>query len=240
MSKLLDFMISSCRYYDVNDLEVKNITELAKGVRNKKILDVGCGIGRLTSKLSKKDTKIIGIDINKEFISYCSKKFRGIEFLVADARKLPFAKDTFDIVLYPWMGDLGKELPRALKECKRVLKKNGKFIVIEGLTESNYGRIIYRFSNTDEITSYYAKILKHQLQKIYKKKMQSRKIDIPYIFPDLKIAYKTVKYELEDYRNIKLSKNDKNKLKKILSQFIINKKVIINESVIFYSYSKSD
>ena len=44
-------------------------------MKQKNILDVGCGIGRTIPELSEKGN-YYGIDTNKEYVKYCKKIFR--------------------------------------------------------------------------------------------------------------------------------------------------------------------
>ena len=64
-----------------------------------KILDVGCGTGRITVELSMMGYDAYGTDINPDFIEIARGKARErrlseTHFAVAPAEKLPFASST--------------------------------------------------------------------------------------------------------------------------------------------------
>ncbi len=97
-----------------------------------KILDNGCGAGicmyMFTKKFGKKAT-VEGIDINKKMIKEAKKFFKQAK--VGNALKLNFKNKTFD---YVFMSSLLVEIRgqegKALKEAKRVLKPEGKLIIL--------------------------------------------------------------------------------------------------------------
>lgn len=95
-----------------------------------KILDVGCGIGNLATHFSQRF--YYGIDIDVSRIDYAKKHFKG-NFLLASATKLPFKEKFFDgilvVALFHHLD--GKDVPDAIEELKRVVKKNGRVVVIE-------------------------------------------------------------------------------------------------------------
>ena len=97
----------------------------------KKVLDVGCASGWFLSEVSKKypSARYFGIDIYDKGISYAKKKHPFIEFKVADAHKIPYSENFFDLVLCTEVLEHLREPKTALFEIKRVLKKNGTAII---------------------------------------------------------------------------------------------------------------
>ena len=106
-----------------------------------KILDAGCGYGRIAIPLLNKGYDVYGIDLSKRLIGELKKEHssKGINhrFKVADMCDLPFKNNTFDVVLCLWSSFdallFRREQVRALKEMRRILKKDG-FAFIEGFT----------------------------------------------------------------------------------------------------------
>jgi SAM-dependent methyltransferase len=90
------------------------------------ILDAGCGTG-LNLNYLKHYGNVIGLDLSKEALNFC--KIREAENLIqADAEKVPFKEDTFDLIialdLLEHLDDRG-----VLKEFYRVLNPNAYLIV---------------------------------------------------------------------------------------------------------------
>ncbi len=106
------------------------ITQSLKIEVNQKILDIGCGTGEFSGLFNKES--YTGIDINKEYINFAKTKKKK-NFLVMDATDLKFEDETFDAILV--MAILHHlelaGVEKVLSEAKRVLKPNGKILILE-------------------------------------------------------------------------------------------------------------
>jgi ubiquinone/menaquinone biosynthesis C-methylase UbiE len=99
-----------------------------------KILDLGCGNGRLFDVLKDKDVEYIGIDNSPKLLAearelHAEDQYRFIE---ADALNLPFKDNEFDkIISIAVLQHIPSYNYRVLflKECLRTLKKGGKLIL---------------------------------------------------------------------------------------------------------------
>ena len=65
------------------------------------LLDVGCGTGFFTRAISASmDGQVTGVDINPEWVEYARRRdARRASYQVADARALPHANASFDLVM---------------------------------------------------------------------------------------------------------------------------------------------
>jgi len=65
-----------------------------KNIKNKKILDIGCGDGLLPRMLAEKGAKVVAFDVSKEQIALAKKLSRGIniKYLVASPEKFKTAE----------------------------------------------------------------------------------------------------------------------------------------------------
>ena len=119
--------------------EVFDLLNLPQGIT---FLDAGCGDGYFSIeaalKLGLKST-IIAIDIYKESLEKLKqevkkRKLSNIEIIEADiTKKLPLKDKSIDVYFVSNVlhGFDEKEKKELVKEVKRLLKKDGKFIVIE-------------------------------------------------------------------------------------------------------------
>ncbi len=104
---------------------------------NQKILDIGCGQGRhCFGAYMQANLDVFGIDMGKEDVKKAKENFdqfdedlgkKSCNFLVGNAKKLPFAENTFDHVVCSEVLEHIIDFESALKEIKRVLKPNGTF-----------------------------------------------------------------------------------------------------------------
>lgn len=97
-----------------------------------KILDIGCGNGRLLEFLLEMKTDYIGIDNSEKLIEIARKKYPAAKFQTADALKLPFPDNYFNKVysIAVLHHIPSRELRlRFCEEAKRILKPGGLFIL---------------------------------------------------------------------------------------------------------------
>ncbi|MBI4669360.1 MAG: class I SAM-dependent methyltransferase [Elusimicrobia bacterium] len=111
---------------------------LAKNVQRfkpKLILEVGCGGGFLLQRLgSLKGTKTQIVGIDKDFLCLKVSRVRAQKncfILGANAKKLPFPDQYFDLILSNFGFWHIEDYASALKEAYRVLKADGKLIACE-------------------------------------------------------------------------------------------------------------
>lgn len=91
-----------------------------------KILDLGCGIGQ-TSKMLEGYGEVYSLDASAEAVRYC-REIGLKNVLSGDAENLPFADDAFDLVVALDVLEHVQNDAAAVKEIRRVLKKNGLFV----------------------------------------------------------------------------------------------------------------
>jgi len=93
-----------------------------------KILDLGCGDGRLSAELVKKGHEVWGTDVFPDGIEEAKKK--GINAIKADIEaRLPFCDSEFDLVLILDTLEHIYDEEGVIWEAYRVLKKDGKVII---------------------------------------------------------------------------------------------------------------
>jgi len=134
-------------------LSVNNIDNLSE----KEILDIGCGDGRLSHELAKSFKTVYGIDPIEEDIQK-AKSFKGsndnIQFKVADAVKLPFEEDKFDLVIFSLSLCCMEEveiMSRAIKEAWRVLKQSGYLLNLQPAMSTNFNSGVIWYLITGEM-----------------------------------------------------------------------------------------
>jgi len=133
-----------------------------------KILDVGCGLGRIAFSLLEylnDDGEYYGIDMGKEAIEYCTKNYQrpNFHFILNNNTNIPITNKKFDFItffsvfthLYP------NEIIEFLKQCKELLEKNGVIIsdmLVLNQIETNAGTRGKMFYNLE----YFEKLLEKE------------------------------------------------------------------------------
>jgi len=103
------------------------------------VLEAGCGVGAQTKIIAPKnpDSNFISIDLSEDSVREAkelinSLGIKNVEFKQADIYNLPFKDETFDSAIICFVLEHLHNPIKALKEIKRILKKQGTIIVIEG------------------------------------------------------------------------------------------------------------
>jgi ubiquinone/menaquinone biosynthesis C-methylase UbiE len=103
------------------------------------VLEAGCGVGAQTKIIATKntDSNFISVDLSEESIKEAKVRIESlginnVEFKQADIYSLPFKDDVFDSVIICFVLEHLHNPVQALHELKRVLKRGGTMIAIEG------------------------------------------------------------------------------------------------------------
>ena len=103
-----------------------------KYCKDKKVLDIPCGVGWGTSLL-KTTTFVIGIDISREAIDYAKNHYenKNSKFYIGNMQSIPLKNDSVDVVIcLEGFEHVSKDTGIAfLEESKRVLRINGLLIM---------------------------------------------------------------------------------------------------------------
>jgi len=104
----------------------------SKFVQNKVVLDVACGSGTGSTYLASRGAEaVFGGDISKDALRDARRWNKGKEkvaLILSDAQALPFADNSFDVIVSLETIEHLKEPEKFLAECRRVLRKRGIFI----------------------------------------------------------------------------------------------------------------
>ncbi len=136
----------------------------------KRILDLGSGEGYFTYLLSKKkNNKVVGIDFSPENVKISKKRYPRVEYKVMDCENLKFKDNYFDEIYAMDVLEHVDNLGKVLKEVKRVLKPNGKFVVNIPYHKSEYWLLKIRPTFHKEI--HHVRIFKEDQLETQLKKM---------------------------------------------------------------------
>jgi tRNA (uracil-5-)-methyltransferase TRM9 len=110
--------------------ELKPLSQYVQ--KGDKVLDLGCGNGRLVDLLREKEIDYVGVDNAERLIGAAKNKYPDNNFIVADSLNLPFPQDFFDkvfsIAVFHHIPSEEYRL-KFLNEIKKVLKPKGQIIL---------------------------------------------------------------------------------------------------------------
>lgn len=122
----------------------KAVRELADTDKPIKVLDVACGTADFTIEIAQKVTpgsEVTGVDISEGMMAVGREKIRkagvSAELYTADCEALPYKDNTFDRISVGFGVRNFEHLDIGLKEMYRVLKPEGKLVIIELSVPSN-------------------------------------------------------------------------------------------------------
>ena len=91
---------------DPEGVETGHLHDFVRGA-GARVLEVGCGEGRLTWRYAGAARQVVGIDLDPERLSVapreCPPAWRPrVAFVLANAEALPFPGETFDLAILAW------------------------------------------------------------------------------------------------------------------------------------------
>lgn len=113
-------------------IQLYHLVATGVDITGKNILEVGCGRGGGLSYINRylSPKSVTGIDLNKKAINFCNKKYSDeqIKFLQANAQKLIFQDNTFDVIINIESAHRYSQIELFVDEVYRVLKPGGFFL----------------------------------------------------------------------------------------------------------------
>ncbi len=113
----------------------KWIKKVIPYIKGKKILEVSFGSGYLMTQYATNDFDIYGIDYNEKMLEIASKKMSSnkisTKLSIANVEILPFPDNTFDTVINTMAFTGYPNGDKAMAEFKRVLKEEGKLLLVD-------------------------------------------------------------------------------------------------------------
>lgn len=95
-----------------------------------RVLDAGCGTGRLVGPLQELGLRVVGADLSPAMVAEARSAMPEAEFHVTDLAELPFEDESFDGVVawYSLIHHDASSLHAALAELARVVRDDGRLL----------------------------------------------------------------------------------------------------------------
>ena len=105
------------------------------GLARGKVLEVGIGTGLMLPFYGSDVSEVVGIDFSAQMLGRAAKLSKSVTFPVRlkqmDVENLSLESATFDTVLSSFMFCSVKHPLQGLSECRRVLRRGGRIILME-------------------------------------------------------------------------------------------------------------
>lgn len=116
------------------------------------VLSVGCGPTVIESALSEHEFCVTGLDVSREALDRAPDTIRTI---AASAEGMPFSESSFDAVIYVASLQFIEDYEKAVEQTVRVLRPEGRLIVMLLNPESGFFKAKYSDSGS------YVRRIKH-------------------------------------------------------------------------------
>ncbi|MBI2258315.1 MAG: bifunctional demethylmenaquinone methyltransferase/2-methoxy-6-polyprenyl-1,4-benzoquinol methylase UbiE [Flavobacteriia bacterium] len=131
----------------------KKAVHLLKETKAKKIIDIASGTGDFAiACLKLNPTEIVGLDLSSGMLEKGKEKMKkkGLDHLIkmqlGDSENIPFPDEYFDALTVGFGVRNFENLEKGLSEMLRVVKKNGKLVILEfSKPKKNLMGILYSF-----------------------------------------------------------------------------------------------
>jgi SAM-dependent methyltransferase len=121
---------------DAATAELVAVVRAWTAVERARVLDLGCGFGRVALALAPHAAQVTGVDVSAAMVEQARERAAGaanLDFQRVDGRTLPFAPASFDLVLavdsWPFIVRAGLAEAQAA-EVARVLRPGGDLLVL--------------------------------------------------------------------------------------------------------------
>ena len=121
-------------------------------LEDKRVLDVGCGVGMYANAFRRYTSHVVGIEVELERAQEAAAL--GLNVVQAVGEALPFAKDAFDVVFSHEVLEHVTDDRQSAGEMVRVTRTGGRIVVFcpnrwyPFETHGHYWRGVYHFGNT--------------------------------------------------------------------------------------------
>lgn len=174
---------------------------------NSRLLDVGCGTGRLSFPLASHSQEVVGVDSRSSLIDLCQDRqsrhnCSHLTFEVQDATTLSYPDNAFDIALDAWTLSSLDNLESVAEEYGRVVENGGHIAVITKRSGSEYEEVLQQAGAQYEYDNVVAKDL---LQEHFGEPVTTVNIVSPYVYRSVNEAYDAFAFHFEECLNVTLT-----------------------------------
>lgn len=126
--------------------------------RSLRILELGCGGGALLRDLAARGfTRLVGLDLARTALAEAQRQGTPARLVLADAERLPFAAESFDIVIAADLIEHVDDLDAYVAEVARVLRPGGAYLL--KTPNRPLAELYYRLAGLDDYPFWHPSML---------------------------------------------------------------------------------
>jgi SAM-dependent methyltransferase len=119
--------------------DLVQLVEMVRGQAGARLLDLGCGGGHVSFHVAPEVADVVAYDLSAEMLAAVAEEARkrglaNIRVERGTAERLPFADESFDIVVSRYSAHHWQDFRAGLREARRVLKRGGRAAFIDAVT----------------------------------------------------------------------------------------------------------
>jgi len=95
----------------------------------KRLLDLGCGNGVKLVEFAERGYEVYGVDVSEDAIDVCRKILPRSHFILSEFEKINLPSEYFDYIRIDNTLEHLPNLRETIKECHRLLKRNGQLMI---------------------------------------------------------------------------------------------------------------
>lgn len=130
---------------DREDIAVSRIIAHA-GTTNIRLLEIGCGDGRITRGLHASHERLVAIDPDEAAITRAREQSPTIDFRVGSGESLDCLEEHFDVIVFS-LSLHHQNGAKALRQVETALRPGGKVLVLEPTISSQISQLGFLFEN---------------------------------------------------------------------------------------------
>lgn len=235
-------------FFATSGAEVSLMRSLG-AIDGQKVLEIGCGDGRLSFRLCDHAAHTTGIDLEERLIDFANDYalrtcIRNAVFIPMSAENLAFQDETFDTVIMPWMLHMLPDKELALKEARRVLKPNGRLFVFALLGDCDYDKIARHFvASRDKefnVADFYEESLTRVFHYFEKHPLPYASHDFSFVFPDCGVTAEAFVFAFANWYQTNLNEKQKGHLRHLIQNFRWGNHIALKTRGILYVTDKLD
>lgn len=149
------------------------VADMTNAQKSYRILDLATGTGKQAFAFAKMGSDVVGVDLSEDMLGVAirANKYDNLRFEIADATRLPFEDNSFDISCISFaLHDMIVSIrEKALSELIRVTKAEGTIIIVDYAVPKNGFIRFFAYNIIRLFEPYYNEFIRSDFENLVRK-----------------------------------------------------------------------